>query len=250
MMSQPTCNCFHRADKEWREVHFHDEIQDTNCDAWKRLTELVDEAAVDGREEFAPFREITGEERARIVTLPPSIGKLRSVKHLLLYGSHLVQIPREVGEMTSLERFTPYTSWRLHWLPYEITRCKNLIMSTVSTRCLYGNFKHRPPFPELPVPGDRLAAVTDSNLRSDREATVLCSVCDKPCTGPVRQAWISLLVATDVVPLFVNACSQGCVDALPTPQENYVQYPHTGGLSLRQPAEGIRPDFRGKRKMA
>ena len=235
MMSQPTCKCFRRADKGWQEVQFHDEAQDTKCDAWKRLTELVGEAAADGREEVDPFHEITGEERERIVTLPASIGKLQSVKHLLLYGSHLVRIPREVGEMTSLERFTPYTSWRLHWLPYEITRCKNLVMSTISTRCLYGNHKYRPPFPELPVAGDRLAGIVDSNVRSDQETTVCCSVCDKACTGSVRQAWTSLLIATDVVPLLVNACSRRCIDALPKPHKHYVQYPHTGGLSLKQP---------------
>jgi hypothetical protein len=28
--------------------------------------------------------------------------------------------------MSSLENFDPYTSYRLHWLPYEITRCPNL----------------------------------------------------------------------------------------------------------------------------
>lgn len=235
-MQPPTCSCFDRTEKKWRAVHFHDEIQDTDCDAWKRLTDLVDEAAADGREEFAPFQQIRGEERARIVTLPPSVASLKSVKHFLLYGTHLVRIPREVGDMTSLERFTPYTSWRLHWLPYEITRCRNLIMSTISTRCLYGNYKHRPPFPALPVPSDQLARITDRNLRCGQKASVACSVCSKPCSEPVAQAWISLLVATDVAPLLVNACSQTCIDALPTPKEGYVQCPHAGGLSLEQPA--------------
>lgn len=40
----------------------------------------------------------------------------------MLYGSNLVRIPPEIGAMTSLEEFTPYTSYRLHWVPYEITR--------------------------------------------------------------------------------------------------------------------------------
>jgi hypothetical protein len=51
--------------------------------------------------------------------------------------------------MTGLEVFTPYMSYRLHWFPYEITRCPALRDSTVSTRALYGNHKLRPPFRKL-----------------------------------------------------------------------------------------------------
>jgi hypothetical protein len=232
---QPTCNCFDRGTGPWQEVRFHQQIQDTDCEAWKRLTDLVEQAAFNEREEFAPFRGMDAEKRAQIVTLPPSIAKLRSVRHLLLYGSFLVRIPREIGSMTSLEKFTPYTSWRLHWLPYEITRCKNLVDSSISTRCLYGNFKHRPPFPALPVSNHQLEAITDCNLHADRDTSIRCSVCDKSCVSQVKQVWISLRVATDDVPLLVNACSQDCIDALPTPRKGYVPYSHTGGLNLRQP---------------
>ena len=234
-VSEPTCSCFHRTEEGWRDVRFHDEVQDTDCDAWKRLTDLGEEAALDGREEFAPFESITGEQRAQIVTLPPSIAKLRSVTHLLLYGTFLVRIPREIGDMSSLQRFTPYTSWRLHWLPYEITRCKKLIVSTISTRCLYGNVKYRPPFPSLPVSSDQLAAITDRNLSLDQGARVSCSVCEKPCLGPITQVWTSLRVGTDVVPLLVTACSRLCIEAVPTPHDDYVPYAHTGGLNLKQP---------------
>ncbi|MBI3448151.1 MAG: leucine-rich repeat domain-containing protein [Acidobacteria bacterium] len=234
-MSDPTCDCFLAPDKKWREVEFHAELQDTQCDAWRRLEGMIEEAALDGRAEFAPMQKMTGEDVERIITLPRSIRKLRSVKHLVLYDTFLVRVPREIGEMSSLEKFTPYTSWRLHWLPYEITRCRNLVDSTVSTRCLYGNFKYRPPFPALPVSTERRAAITDRNLRMGSETTVACSVCDGPCTGPVRQAWISLLVATDVLPLLVNACSRRCLDALPAPPPYYLQRPHRGGLGLEQP---------------
>jgi hypothetical protein len=238
MTHLPTCECFLLVKKKWREVEFHAERQDTSCDAWKRLEDLVEMAALDGREEFAPLQELQGEDRERIITLPPSIRKLRSVKHLLLYGSHLVRIPREIGEMSSLQRFTPYTSWRLHWLPYEITRCQNLVLSSVSTRCLYGNFKYRPPFPTLPLSSDRRAAISDSELRMESGTTIACSVCDGACTGPIKQVWISLKVGTDVLPLLVNACSQRCIDALPKPPAHYVEFPHTGGLSLKQPKAG------------
>ena len=121
------------------------------------------------------------------------------------------------------EEFDPYTSRCLHWFPYEITRCKNLKRSRVSTRCLYGNYKYRPPFPRLPQVA---AALTP----------IACSVCGGPFfqQGPL-QAWISLRVATDVLPLLVHACSHTCIKNLPKPADGYVQGPHQGGLDVEQP---------------
>jgi hypothetical protein len=234
-MKQPTCSCFARDKQEQLELSFHAEHQDPDAPGWKRLLSAVEEAERDGREEFVPFAGVDVEEVAQVVTLPPSIGRLKAIKRLVLYGSYLVRIPREIGEMTSLEFFNPYTSWRLHWLPYEITRCSNLKASCVSTRCLYGNFKYRPPFPSLPVPNDDLAAITDATLRQNPSGSLACSVCDGVCYPGHPQVWISGLVATDVMPLLVNACSQACVDVLPTPHHEYVQVPHTGGLGLTQP---------------
>ncbi|MFF2951297.1 hypothetical protein ACFVVU_08115 [Kitasatospora sp. NPDC057965] len=63
-----------------------------------------------------------------------------------------------------------------------------------------------------------------------------CSVCGRSVDGAgLRQVWISLRVATDVLPLLVNACSAACVDTLPAPAEGYVPVPHTGGPGLVQP---------------
>ena len=126
--------------------------------------------------------------------------------------------------MSSLEDLDVYASHRLHWFPYEITRCRKLRDSRVSTRSLYGNFKDRPPFPQL----------SDVNpLDRDRSR---CSVCDRPLTeGDIHRVWISLRIATDVLPLLVHACSPACVDQLPAPAEGYVERPHTGGPSLEQP---------------
>ena len=130
---RPVCHCLECKGK-WSELKLHTEQQDTACPGWVRLLELIDAAASDNREEFSPGREMTPEQWTHIVTLPASIAKLKAVKHFILYGSSLVRIPPEIGEMTGLEQFTPYTSYRLHWYPYEITRCENLKRSTVSTR--------------------------------------------------------------------------------------------------------------------
>ncbi|TYQ31114.1 leucine-rich repeat domain-containing protein [Pseudanabaena sp. UWO310] len=222
------CKCFEAeySGKWVSRVKLHLEQQDMKCDGWKRLLELVEVAAQDGREEFVPEQEMKQNEWQQIITLPSSIAKLKSVKHLNLYGSNLVRIPPEIGEMTNLEKFTPYTSYRLHWFPYEITRCKKLKDSTVSIRALYGNYKFRFSFPQLPV-----------GVGVEAGSPTKCSVCNAPISDSnLYQVWISLPVATDVLPLLVNACSQTCINQLPPPSENYVQKPHRGGANIQQPS--------------
>lgn len=116
---QDACACFDQSKPQPRaRVGFHTERQDTSAAGWQHLLELVDEAIADGREEFRPLTELSPEERRQIITLPPSIARLTAVKDLVLYGSNLVRIPPEIGCMTNLEEFTPYTpytSYRLHW---------------------------------------------------------------------------------------------------------------------------------------
>lgn len=228
-VERPACKCLDAQyadspNKRWSKLKIHDEQQDTSSEAWHQLLELVEEAAADRRKEFAPGREMDAADWTTIVTLPRTIAKLKSVKHLNLYGSSLTRIPPEIGEMESLEMFSPYTSYRLHWFPYEITRCKNLKGSTVSTRAIYGNYKYRPPFPRLPQ--------QNPDATSSR-----CSVCDGLLDSDnMHQVWISLGVATDVLPLLVHACSSECIAKLPTPPDNYVQSPHEGGQAVKQPA--------------
>ena len=111
---QDACSCFDQSRPHPRaRVGFHTERQDTSAPGWQHLLELVDEAIADGREEFRPLTELSPEERRQVITLPPSIARLTAVKQLVLYGSNLVRIPPEIGSMTSLEEFTPYTSYRL-----------------------------------------------------------------------------------------------------------------------------------------
>jgi hypothetical protein len=231
--AQDPCDCVSDSDAMPQPpTTFHPERQDTTAPGWLRLLELVEEAAADKREVFAPLTELTNAQRRQIVTLPTSIAKLTSVKHLNLYGSNLVRIPPEIGAMRSLEEFTPYTSYRLHWFPYELTRCPGLRRSTVSTRALYGNFKLRPPFPLLQESAD----LDDPGVRG-ATAIRTCSVCDQPVNAAsLRQVWISLHTSSaDILPLLVNACSTACIEALPEPAEDHVPVPHTGGPTIEQP---------------
>ncbi len=162
----------------------------------------------------------TGERRE---TVSSHLREVRLIRHPSLHGGHLVRIPPEIGDMTNLEEFDPYTSRCLHWFPYEFTRCERLTRSRVSTRCLYGNYKYRPPFPRLPQIPTALAPAT-------------CSVCGGLFSQKkTHQAWISLRVATDVLPLLVHACSEKCIESLPKPAFGYAQRPHFGGLHLEQP---------------
>jgi hypothetical protein len=230
------CSCFDQGHVQppGKGVRFHSERQDTSAPGWLHLLALIDEAAADGREVFKPLVEMSPEERRQVITLPRSIGKLTTVKHLVIYRSNLVRLPAEIGAMASLELFEPYTSHRLHWFPYELTRCKNLRDSTVSTRSVFGNFKYRPPFPALrqePLPPGDL----DPGLWGADRITS-CSVCDGPIgERGIHQAWLSAWVATDVLPLLVNACSDACVEALPQGAERHVRVPHSGGRGVIQP---------------
>ncbi|MER5385440.1 leucine-rich repeat domain-containing protein [Streptomyces sp. NPDC002688] len=176
---------------------------------------------------------LSPEERRQVVTLPASIAKLTAVKHLVLYGSNLVRLPPEIGAMAALEEFTPYTSYRLHWFPYEITRCARLTRSTVSTRALFGNHRFRPPFPRLQPSREDVPGLPVTDLDPGRWGVTAvrgCSVCDRPVEqAGLHQVWISGRVATDVLHLLVNACSMTCIATLPRGPQDYIPSPHKGG---------------------
>ena len=221
----PACDCLEPqySNKRFPQLKLHAEVQDMHNEGWRALETLIADASSKGVEEFAPGLNMPTELWSQIVTLPPSISRLTSVRKLYLYGSHLVRLPTEIGDMVNLEELDLYTSYRLHWVPYEVTRCRKLTRSRVSTRALYGNYKYRPPFPML---------ATDSKANVPSE----CSVCRQPLHAEVvHQVWISLRVATDVLPLLVNACSDECVRRLPAPAYGYVDGPHIGGVGLAQP---------------
>jgi hypothetical protein len=203
------------------------DVQDRTTDAWKALCRYIDELADSGADEFSPREAIGPEMYSGIFTLPETIAKLKHVTKVSLYGSKLKRIPPEVGEMAALRYLDVYTSYDLRWFPYELTPCKNLIQSRVSTRALYGNYTHRLHFPRL-----------EGNPVRYHGDTVKCSVCDGEITyDKTWQLWISLKVGTDVLPLLVNSCSKRCTDSLPTPHPDYVQHAHRGGASVVQPPD-------------
>lgn len=196
--------------------------QDTRCAAWKRLLDLIDEAAADGRSTLELPLTFKDDGWHTIKTLPPSIAKLTSVERMHLYGSALVRIPPEIGEMKSLRRLDVYQSYQLHWFPYEITHCPNLVDTRVSTRAL-----HRPPFPNLLPP--RLPEHAPAVLRK-------CSVCSQPFEDRgVHRVLIRRLVGPDVLPLLVNACSESCIASLPAlPPHEFLCAARSRALEVRR----------------
>ena len=207
------------------DVRFHPERQDVESSAYKHLLDVIEEAAEDGRELLWPITDLGPERMTEIRELPPTISKLTSVTHVRLYGSHLIRIPPEIGRMRNLVDLDVYRSYRLHWFPFEIVRCRELRMSRISTRALYGNKDYRWDFPDLDEE-DPMGWVGDGT----------CSVCEGPfAQGPPRLAWISQWIGTDTVPLLVRACSAACIEGLPDAHGRYVRRPHRGGRWLIQP---------------
>jgi uncharacterized protein (TIGR02996 family) len=70
-----SCECFNAGyeNRSWSDVKFHIEPQDTECDAWKRLLDLIEEAAADGWTEFSLRRGADLENWRHIVTLLPTL---------------------------------------------------------------------------------------------------------------------------------------------------------------------------------
>lgn len=208
------------------EAVLHDDAQNEDAPGWRKLLGHIADLQRGGAEEMNPSM-LTWEEMLDVVTLPPSIGELKSVTKVLFYGSHLRWIPPEIGAMESLQRLNAYTSYALHWLPYELTRCRQLSTSLMSTRGLFGNRKTRLPFPRLDAP---IAALLPNT----------CSVCDGLFESPPDLLWHTLYLGTDFVPLLIHSCSAECTAAVPDAPAGYSKRPHKGGplsITLRTVAE-------------
>ena len=201
----------------------HAEAQDPGAAGWAQVKDLIDRLAAAGATVFEPSAHVPWEQWMRVVTLPPTVASLTRVTDVRLYGSHLRRLPPEIGRMSSLRDLDVYTSYSLHWLPYEVTRCAHLRASRMSTRALYGNRSTRLPFPRLAGPVGVLAPTT-------------CSVCDRPFDGRTPQPfWTTQRVGTDDVPLLVHSCSRACTDSVPSSPPGYFDRPHKGGGGVGMP---------------
>lgn len=84
----------------------------------------------------------------------------------------------------------------------------------MSTRALFGNYKLRPTFPQLQPSPNSVADLDPGNLDPRHwgaTAVRSCSVCDRPIEqSGLHQVWISLRVATDVLPLLVSLLGGMC----------------------------------------
>ncbi len=208
----------------------HVEPQNERAAGWGQIVQVIAEAARTGEAVLEPSARIAWEAWIEVLTLPPQIGSLTEVKEFRLYGSHLQRLPVEIGRMSSLQNLDLYTSYSLHWLPYEITRCRNLTASRMSTRAFYGNRKNLLPFPPLSRPIELPVPAT-------------CSVCDRPFgESSPRRFWTTQPVGTDIVPLLVHSCSASCIDSVPSAPSGFFARPHEGGngVGLPVPLDGFR----------
>jgi hypothetical protein len=239
----PKCNCFNeyytwskqrysvKSDNDhknpslvWSESTFHVEKPSNSQRAWDIVCEIIEKTAKTGMKELNLGKIMDRPDYMELNTLPESIGELKDLETLILYGSNLTSIPREISGCVNLNYFDPYTSSRLHWFPYEIKRCRKLTDSCISTRILYGNYKLRPPFPDL--------STSKWEWNGGRK---YCSICNTESDN-LDTYWISQVVATDVIPLLVSVCSKDCLEKVGKSADGYFQGPHKGGLKLEQPS--------------
>ena len=222
----PKCDCFKEgySDNEeniqWTEKHFHVDEPSKTERAWDIVREIIEKAKLNCTKELNLGKIMDRQDYKSLNTLPNTIGNLKDLEILILYGSDVSSIPPEISGCENLTIFEPYTSYRLHWFPYEIKYCKNLSKSCISTRALYGNFKYHPPFP---------------NLRNTRwnwpQGIMHCSICGTE-TNNVTQYWISQKVATDVMPLLVSVCGNTCREIIGDGANGYAEKSHQGGVNI------------------
>lgn len=208
-----------------RDMCLHAEKQDCDVAGWNHTLDLIRLSVAKTARVFEPSAHVLWDDWMKVITLPEEIADLKTVQQVRLYGSHLRRLPPHIGRMAALEELDIYTSYSLHWFPYEILRCAQLRKTRISTRALYGNRKTRLPFPRLSMPVEALIPST-------------CSVCDRPFGEVAPQLfWVTLRVGTDMVPLLIHSCSHDCTLSVPAAPANYFERPHKGGVGVGMPAE-------------
>lgn len=201
-------------------LHIEQQVDTTG---WRTVVELMHSANSAGTRELEPAAHLPWKDWMTVITLPTEIGRCTQIETLALYGSHLRRLPPEIGRLASLQDLDLYTSYSLHWLPYEVTRCKDLARTRMSTRALYGNRKTRLPFPRLHRPVETLIPPT-------------CSICDRGFgeRGP-NPLWTTARVGTDYVGLLAHSCSRECTLSIPAAPPGFHAAPHKGGGGVGMP---------------
>jgi hypothetical protein len=201
--------------------NLHAELQDTSAPGWLALLSLVNDSR--SVSVLEPSATMPAGQLSDVITLPAEVQFLTAVTHLRLYGSHLRRLPPEIGRLSALSDLDIYTSYSLHWLPYEVSRCTSLRDTRMSTRALYGNIKTRLPFPRLSGP-----------LRPLQPQT--CSVCDKQFgERGAMPVWTTQRIGTDIAPLLAHSCSSQCTARIPDAPKGYYVRPHKGGGGVGMP---------------
>jgi len=165
-------------------------------------------------------------------TFPSFVWKMRSLLRLECYSTLIEAVSPDIGKLTRLSYFSVYTSYGIHFLPYEITRtcCEK---THISIRSLYGG-RRRLALPRLPAFPADMAPLFELALRRVALARTLqidslpaelkeklkhlieCSVCSEPFSADrIFAVWA--VFSIDFVPLLARCCSRTCVDAISLP---------------------------------
>lgn len=241
------CSCFHegfseeidRNFDEWRnrpltkDVPFHKKTlteADKNSSSYKAFLKEIQKC----KENKNPALTLSG---YNFPDLPPELFELEHLQSLNLYASSLVRISPEIKKLKNLKTFIPYTSYSLHYFPYEVTYLP-LTETTVSTRAIYGNYKNHAPFPQLPPFPKAPMSLKEMTARKlklleqqDRKqyeiqikpklnqdmldylnTAKFCSVCSSPYFEICYEVWVSRVMGTDLVPMYCLLCSMACVE--------------------------------------
>lgn len=169
--------------------------------------------------------------------LPRAVYKFRNLRRLVCYGSKITHVSPQVALLRNLKEFIPYTSYGLHWLPFEIRHTRTR-KAHISRRALYGFLEYRQhrslnPVPRLPWPRGAKAlteiaarVVLGHGLHEREELTLpmleylrtahRCSYCRGPYWDTFYPCWT--FWTWDRVPLLALACSVECALQVQTDQ--------------------------------
>lgn len=206
-------------------VHGVAESHRSACAEYRKLDEFMREER--GLRELRLTGVLSPEEAMQIRALPPSLANWSgTLETLNLYGTNLVELPREVGQLRKLTTIVIHTSYCLHYLPYEVMHCPRLCHLSASPGAIYGEKGNK--FPALRVPAAvrtlkdlSLAACLEfgltipeslRELRDMAKTMFPCSTCRQKWVGPnAALFWVTKMIGQQSMALLIHACSKECV---------------------------------------